>query len=146
VLGGFLQVHYGVTVLFAVLAAMVLLWWGLAARMPDPPFLTSVMLRLETMSMPALSGLKQQLQQVDGVKEAVVLPEDAVAYLRVDPERVSTGAVAGPAGGAGGLIRIGKVVHEQQSIALWSLRTASGRVSGSYGPSPLGWWEWKQHT
>lgn len=82
VLGGFLQAKYGVAILFAVLAAMVLVWWLLAVRMPDPPFLASVMLRLEPASRAVLA---EQLQALAGVKEVVVLPADRVAYLRVDP-------------------------------------------------------------
>ncbi|MBP8851678.1 MAG: MFS transporter [Moraxellaceae bacterium] len=95
VLGGFLQTQYGIAVLFAVLAAMVLLWWGLAVRMPPPPFLTSVMLRLETASEPVLSGLAAQLQGIAGVKEVVVLPVDTVAYLRVDPEEFLPESLSG---------------------------------------------------
>jgi MFS family permease len=95
VLGGFLQTQYGVAVLFAVLAAMVLLWWGLAVRMPPPPFLTSVMLRLEAASEPVLTGLAAQLQAIAGVKEVVVLPVDTVAYLRVDPEEFVPESLSG---------------------------------------------------
>ena len=95
VLGGFLQTQYGVAVLFAVLAAMVLLWWGLAVRMPPPPFLTSVMLRLEAASEPVLTGLAAQLQAIAGVKEVVVLPVDTVAYLRVDPEEFLPESLSG---------------------------------------------------
>ena len=95
VLGGFLQAYYGVAVLFAVLAAMVLVWWALAVRMPDPPFLASVVLRLESMPAPVLAGLAADLRAVAGVKEVVVVPADAVAYLRVDPEVFLSASLAG---------------------------------------------------
>lgn len=95
VLGGVLQTYYGVTVLFAVLAVLVVGWWGLAVRMAEPPFLTSVMLRLETMMPGVLEGLAGSLRGVVGVKEVVVLPADAVAYLRVDPAEFDPAHLAG---------------------------------------------------
>jgi hypothetical protein len=36
-----------------------------------------------------------RLQAVTGVKEVVVLPADAVAYLRVDPDEFAPGELAG---------------------------------------------------
>lgn len=86
VMGGVLQARFGVAVLFAVLAGLVVLWWMLAVQMAEPPFLSSVMLRLDAMPAGVLEGLAASLQEVEGVKEVVVLPADAVAYLRVDPE------------------------------------------------------------
>lgn len=95
VLGGILQTYYGVTVLFAVLSVLVVMWWALAVRMAEPPFLTSVMLRLEDMTPVVLDGLAANLRGIAGVKEVVVLPADAVAYLRVDPEEFDSECLMG---------------------------------------------------
>lgn len=95
VLGGLVQAHYGVAVLFAVLAGLAVVWWGLAVRMPDPPAFVSVMLRLDPVGDAGLESLPMRLQAVTGVKEVVVLPADAVAYLRVDPDEFAPGELAG---------------------------------------------------
>lgn len=95
VMGGFLQAYYGVTVLFAVLALLVVLWWMLAVWMAEPLALASVMLRFGAMTPLKLDELAAGLRGVAGVTEVVVLPADAVAYLRVDPAVFDPASLSG---------------------------------------------------
>jgi MFS family permease len=152
VLGGFLQVHYGVTrpVCGAGRHGAAVVGAG-RARMPDPPFLTSVMLRLGgDAGMPALTGVagngcrqvgrgqggswccRRMRWRICGWTQSVHSSPSSLQGLPV--------VLAAD-------IRSGTLAHQHaEHSPVVIARTASGRVPGSYGPSPLGWWEWKQHT
>lgn len=95
VLGGLLLTHFDATVLFAVLAGLACLWWVLAAGMAEPRLHSSLMLRLEAEALAAPEALAGRLRALAGVAEVVVLPADAVAYLRIDPAAFDQKALAG---------------------------------------------------
>ena len=71
------------------------LWWMLAVWMAEPLALASVMLRFGAMTPRKLDELAAGLRGVAGVTEVVVLPADAVAYLRVDPAVFDPASLSG---------------------------------------------------
>ncbi|MFK5971054.1 MAG: MFS transporter [Candidatus Marithrix sp.] len=82
--GGWLHQHYGISSVFAFSATLMVIWFLLAMTMQKPSNLTSHLLNIGQIDTTQASKLNQCLMQIPGVKEAVVIIEDEVAYLKVD--------------------------------------------------------------
>jgi len=76
------------------LLALVVLagWLLLIIVLPEPKLLVTHVLELNTRAK-AVNELARKLTALPGVAEAVVLPDQGVAYLKVDPEIFSEQAV-----------------------------------------------------
>jgi len=83
--GGWLHGQFGLSSVFLFCAAAALVWLVLAAGMESPRYLTTRMLRVGGLDPSAAQQLAQRITAVPGVAEAVVIAEDEVAYLKVDP-------------------------------------------------------------
>jgi MFS family permease len=82
-LGGVVAKHYGAQGVFASCAALMVLWAIVAVRMNVPP-----PVRTRTVAVTAAldpEELRRRLVEVPGVREAVVVPEQGVAHLKVMP-------------------------------------------------------------
>lgn len=82
-LGGLVAKHFGASGVFAFCAALMAAWAGIAAGMKVPP-----PLRLRTVAVPAAMDpeeLRRRLVAIRGVREAVVVPDEGVAHLKVAP-------------------------------------------------------------
>lgn len=84
VLGGWVQGVFGTGGVFAVCMAALALWLLVNLRLPEPKLLVTEVLAL-TAPKAAPQDLARKLMALPGVAEAVVLPEDGLAYLKVDP-------------------------------------------------------------
>jgi MFS family permease len=81
--GGVLAQHFGASGVFAFCAALMAVWAAVAAGMKVPP-----PLRLRTVAVPAAMDpeeLRRRLVEIRGVREAVVVPDEGVAHLKVTP-------------------------------------------------------------
>ena len=85
VLGGWLHQRIGAAAVFEAAGALALLWLLAAATMRRPSYLTTRLVRIG--SGADAGRLSARLLQVPGVAEAVVVPEEGVAYLKVDSKR-----------------------------------------------------------
>ena len=83
--GGWVHQHLGAAAVFEYAGALALLWLLIAATMRRPSYLASRVLRMASVVDPV--RLKERLLEVPGVAEAVVVPEEGVAYLKVDSKR-----------------------------------------------------------
>lgn len=83
-LGGIVLHHWGLNGLFLGCALLGVLWFFLAVTMKKPTHLSSKIIRLATVTAEGAPALRQELLAVLGVKEAVVYPDEGVAYLKVD--------------------------------------------------------------
>ena len=83
VIGGFANQHGGNAAVFALTAALALLWLVVAATMAQPSYLTTRLIPIAD-GKAGDAGLAAKLRQVPGVAEAVVIAEDKLAYLKVD--------------------------------------------------------------
>ena len=90
---GFVSQHYGEAMVFLVNGLLVLLWCGMALSMRHPPYLSSRMLRVGVIDDRAARELVVRLTAVRGVAEAVVIPEDGIAYLKVDNKALDKDAL-----------------------------------------------------
>jgi MFS family permease len=82
-LGGVAAKHFGAGGVFALCAALMALWAVVAAGMDVPP-----PVRQRTVAVSAAMDpeeLRRRLVQIRGVREAVVVPGEGVAHLKVAP-------------------------------------------------------------
>jgi len=83
-LGGWLYGKAGIEAVFALCAGMAVVWSIAAATMQHPRYLSSYMIRIAEVSDEQARHLVGKLTAITGVAEAVVIPQDGIAYLKVD--------------------------------------------------------------
>ncbi|MCE9666140.1 MFS transporter [Halomonas sp. M5N1S17] len=94
-LGGFLAQQWGLPAVFVGSALLAGIWWLLMLGMPAPPHLTSEVIELdEDQQDDALDTLMASFAEVAGVEDVLVVPEERLAYLKVDRRRLDRDALA----------------------------------------------------
>jgi len=83
-LGGWLYGVGGFEAVFGMCAAVTVAWFFVAATMQSPRYLSSHLVRVGEVDQERARHLVGELTKVTGVAEAVVIPEDGIAYLKVD--------------------------------------------------------------
>ena len=84
--GGLLSSHYGASAVFTFGAVLIGVWLLLAAGMKPPPAVKTLMLHLrDNMDAQAVRRLEVELAALPGVVEALVISEEGMVYLKVDP-------------------------------------------------------------
>ncbi|MGD2056491.1 MAG: MFS transporter [Gammaproteobacteria bacterium] len=83
-LGGLAQGWFGLHGVFVLTALIALLWLVLAQSMKPPRKLSSYIHRVDVVDQADADRLSRALVGITGVAEAVVIPGEGVAYLRVD--------------------------------------------------------------
>ncbi len=91
--GGWLHGRYGPQAVFAFCALVAALWGFVAVTMRRPDPLTSRLISLGTVRAEQAEELARSLTAISGVTEAVVVPEDGIAYLKVDRSRLDERAL-----------------------------------------------------
>jgi MFS family permease len=85
VMGGWISHHYGVAMVFVFCSVLIAYWLYLAVGMQAPMAVKSRMFHLDVeLNAPAAQHLARKLALLQGVREAVVLAEEAVVLLKVD--------------------------------------------------------------
>jgi MFS family permease len=84
VVGGWANQTGGTAGVFALTAALALLWLLAAATMAQPSYLTTRLLPIGDGPAAEPESLAARLRQVPGVAMAVVIAEEKLAYLKVD--------------------------------------------------------------
>ncbi len=96
--GGWLHGHFGLSSVFMFCAAVALIWLILAVGMETPRYLNTRLIRVGVLEPSAALKLAQRITAVQGVVEAVVIAEDEVAYLKIDPQVLDEGALSAAVG------------------------------------------------
>lgn len=91
--GGWLYSHYGTGGAFGFAAALMLAWLTLAITMQPPQAVKSVMFHIGENWQGNAVQLSQRLAAQRGVKEAVVVVDERVAYLKVSQQDWDEAAV-----------------------------------------------------
>ncbi len=91
--GGWLYGRYGAAGVFAFTGTLMALWLVLASSMRPPMAVRTVMLRIGNGWQGDAQKLSQKLAAQSGVREAVVVPEERVAYLKVSQQAWDQAAV-----------------------------------------------------
>lgn len=86
-LGGKMFEHYHADGVFVLALLLLAAWLLLVARMPEPKFMVTRLVRLGQTSPGRAQELARELGALPGVAEAVVIAEEGLAYLKVDPQR-----------------------------------------------------------
>ncbi|MES9829947.1 MAG: MFS transporter [Candidatus Thiodiazotropha sp.] len=87
-LGGWFHTRYGIDGSFLLCAAMTAIWLLVAWGMSEPDYLSNYLIPVGLLDEDQAFLLEGELKDLDGVAEAVIIPEDRVAYLKVDLKRV----------------------------------------------------------
>jgi len=82
--GGWMFQHYHYNGVFLFCVAMLVLWLLAALTMQNPRYLSTFLLNVGEVDLARAKLLGNELSQIPGVAEAMVIPEDQVAYLKVD--------------------------------------------------------------
>ncbi len=94
-LGGFLAQQWGLAAVFLGAALLGLVWLALMAGMSPPPHLASEVVALDgEHGDDALETLMAKFAGVAGVEDVLVVPEERLAYLKVDRQRLDQEALA----------------------------------------------------
>ncbi|MEN8128804.1 MAG: MFS transporter [Pseudomonadota bacterium] len=83
-LGGVVLQTWGPQAVFTGSGMVILIWLLIGASMKNPRYLSSYLLNVGQLSSEHAKTMVHELSRVEGVAEAVVIPEDGVAYLKVD--------------------------------------------------------------
>ena len=84
VVGGLAHQRGGDSAVFALTAALALIWLIAAATMAPPSYLTTRLVPIADGRAADAASLAARLRQVPGVAEAVVIADEKLAYLKVD--------------------------------------------------------------
>jgi len=90
---GWMSQYYGETSVFLLNAVLVGLWLGITMSMRQPPYLSSELINVGEVDKAQAQTLAMRLTAVRGVAEAVVIPEDGIAYLKVDKKALDRDAL-----------------------------------------------------
>ncbi|MES9971182.1 MAG: MFS transporter [Candidatus Thiodiazotropha sp.] len=94
-LGGWFHTHYGIEGTFLFCAGMAVVWLLVAWGMSDPNYLSNYLLRVGRLDEAQMEYLTLELRSLEGVAEVVILPEDEIAYLKVDLKQLDREALDG---------------------------------------------------
>jgi MFS family permease len=89
-IGGWVYGGAGVTGVFGFCAFVVLAWIFVAATMPAPRFARTHMVDVGALDEAEARRLAGEIEAVEGVFEAIVVPADGVAYIKFDGKVVTT--------------------------------------------------------
>lgn len=98
VLGGALAQRFGYDAVFLGAALLATAWLAVVWKMPAPRHLSSEVVTLGEHRGDALDTLMARFADVAGVEDVLVVPEERVAYLKVDRQRLDAEALARVAG------------------------------------------------
>ncbi|MGH8558516.1 MAG: MFS transporter [Methylococcales bacterium] len=82
--GGWLNGKFGVESVFIACAGFAIVWLVIAITMQPPRYLSSLLLNVGELDEHEAARMSEQIARITGVVEAIVLPHDGAAYLKVD--------------------------------------------------------------
>ncbi|HFE37993.1 MAG TPA: MFS transporter [Gammaproteobacteria bacterium] len=93
IVGGGVYGVYGVDGVFGFCGLALLFWAYLSFTMRNPQYLGSFLINVGAVDADRAKQLVNELTRVQGVAEVVVIPEDGVAYLKVDNDALDKNAL-----------------------------------------------------
>lgn len=90
---GWIGQYHGPASVFLINAVLVGLWLGIVISMRQPPYLSSELVNVGPVDKEQARTLAIKFTGIRGVAEAVVIPEDGVAYLKVDKKALDREAL-----------------------------------------------------
>ncbi len=93
IVGGALYGGVGIEGVFGFCGVALLVWAYLAFTMRNPTYLGSFMINVGFVDERRAKQLIEEIREVEGVAEVVLIPEDGIAYLKVDNHIVDKNAL-----------------------------------------------------
>ena len=93
VVGGWVMGQWGPSSVFMVAAGLTVLWLMVMFSLRNPRYFSSRMVRVGAVSEARAAELNACLLAIAGVKEAIVIVDDEVAYLKVDKNSLDEAAL-----------------------------------------------------
>jgi len=91
-LGGYVYGAAGAGAVFLVCAAIAVVWLIVSSTMSEPPYVSSLRITLSELAVKD-SALEARIKAQPGVAEAVVVPEELSAYVKVDTKQTNRKAL-----------------------------------------------------
>jgi MFS family permease len=91
-LGGYVYGQAGAGAVFLVCAAIAVIWLLVSSTMTEPPYVSSLRITLSELAVKD-SALQARILAQPGVAEAVVVPEEFSAYVKVDTKQTNRKAL-----------------------------------------------------
>jgi MFS family permease len=91
-LGGYVYGNAGAGAVFLVCAAIAIVWLLVSSTMTEPPYVSSLRITLSELAVKD-SALQARILAQPGVAEAVVVPEEFSAYVKVDTKQTNRQAL-----------------------------------------------------
>jgi MFS family permease len=91
-LGGYVYGQEGAGAVFLVCAAIAVIWLLVSSTMTEPPYVSSLRITLSELAVKD-SALQARILAQPGVAEAVVVPEEFSAYVKVDTKQTNRKAL-----------------------------------------------------
>jgi MFS family permease len=89
-MGGWLYGVQGAGLVFIAGAVIAAIWFVVSSTMKEPPYVSSLRITLSELAVKD-SALQSRLMAQPGVAEAVVVPEERSAYVKVDTKQTNRG-------------------------------------------------------
>ena len=90
--GGYVYGNVGAGAVFLVCAAIAVVWLMVSSTMTEPPYVSSLRITLSELAVKD-SALQARIMAQPGVAEAVVVPEEFSAYVKVDTKQTNRKAL-----------------------------------------------------
>ncbi len=87
-IAGILVGLYGMNSVFLFGSAVAIIWALVCIGLKSPPALTAYTLTMPDISSDAFPSLVEEIKAIEGVSEAVALPEAGAVYLKLDKKRL----------------------------------------------------------
>jgi len=91
-LGGYVYGNASAGAVFLVCAAIAVVWLVVSSTMTEPPYVSSLRITLSELAVKD-SALQARIMAQPGVAEAVVVPEEFSAYVKVDTKQTNRKAL-----------------------------------------------------
>jgi len=91
-LGGYVYGNAGADAVFLLCAAIAVIWLLVSATITEPPYVSSLRITLSELAVKD-SALQARILAQPGVAEAVVVPEEFSAYVKVDTKQTNRKAL-----------------------------------------------------
>ena len=93
-IAGLIIQYQGMDGVYLVGAFMAILWAVLLLGLKNPPALTSYTLTMPDVAKDAFPSLIDEIKAIEGVSEAIALPEAGAVYLKVDKDQLDNESLA----------------------------------------------------
>jgi len=93
-IAGLIMQYKGMDGVYLVGAFMAILWAILLLGLKNPPALTSYTLTMPDVAKDAFPSLIDEIKAIEGVSEAIALPEAGAVYLKVDKDQLDNESLA----------------------------------------------------